>query len=65
MCPLHFREAERALGRTVGESDLQPVGILPRALSRTKISFSLKEAIFAMILNRLMDPESKVGVLSG
>jgi hypothetical protein len=36
--------------------------ILDSLVSHTKIEFSVTEAIFAMVLNRLMDPQSKIQV---
>jgi len=36
--------------------------ILANLVSQTKIEFNVAEAVFAMVLNRLMDPQSKIQV---
>ncbi|MBO8129877.1 MAG: IS1634 family transposase [Peptococcaceae bacterium] len=36
--------------------------ILEQAVAHTRIAFDVCEAVYAMVLNRLMDPASKVGV---
>lgn len=36
--------------------------ILDNFVTQTKIEFSVSEAVFAMVLNRLMDPQSKIQV---